>query len=213
MAISKLEKLKRATYAQKVLASLYPNPEAPLHHEDAFTLLVAVMLSAQTTDAMVNQVTPSLFKVANTPEKMAALSSAEILTHIRRCNYSPTKSRNLKKLSERLVEDFGGKVPKTFEELETLPGIGHKTASVVMGQMFKLPAFPVDTHIHRLAVRWKLTRGKNVEETEADLKKLFPESTWHDVHLQMIFYGREFCGARSCDGLTCRVCKHLNLST
>jgi endonuclease-3 len=210
LALSKVEKQKRAKYAQKTLSSLYPNPKPPLDHHDAFELLVAVMLSAQTTDLMVNKVTPDLFKVAGTPEKMAKLSSEEILSHIRRCNYSPTKSRNLKKLAEKLVADFGGKVPKTFEELESLPGIGHKTASVVMSQMFGLAAFPVDTHIHRLAMRWKLSNGKSVEQTEADLKALFPEKTWHDVHLQMIFYGREYCPARGCDGLSCRICSHLN---
>jgi endonuclease-3 len=211
MALSKADRQKRAKYVQKTLQALYPDPKPPLDHDDAFTLLVAVMLSAQTTDAMVNQVTPSLFKLAHTPEKMAKLSSDEILTHILRCNYSPTKSRNIQKLSQSIVENFGGKVPKTFEELESLPGIGHKTASVVMSQMFGLPAFPIDTHIHRLAIRWKLSAGKNVEQTEADLKELFPESTWHDVHLQIIFYGREHCSARGCDGKTCKICHHLNV--
>ncbi len=210
MALPLPERQKRAKIAQKILVKLYPEPKPPLDHSDAFSLLVAVALSAQTTDLMVNQVTPSLFKVAPTPQKMAKLTAEEILTHIKRVNYSPTKSRNLKKLAEKLVSDFDGKVPKTFEELESLPGVGHKTASVVMTQMFGLAAFPVDTHIHRLGQRWKLTSGKSVVQTEADLKAVFPEKTWHDLHLQMIFYGREYCSARSCDGTVCPICKKLN---
>jgi endonuclease-3 len=210
MALSLVERQKRAKIAQKTLIKLYPDPKPPLDHADAFSLLVAVALSAQTTDLMVNQVTPSLFKIAPTPEKMAKLSAAEILSHIRRVNYSPTKAKNLKNLSQKLVSEFNGQVPKTFEALESLPGVGHKTASVVMSQMFGLLAFPVDTHIHRLAMRWKLSSGKSVKETEADLKAVFADKTWHDVHLQMIFYGREYCSARSCDGETCPICKKLN---
>ena len=210
MALPLAERQKRAKIAQKMLIKLYPDPKPPLDHADAFSLLVAVALSAQTTDVMVNQVTPSLFKAAPTPQKMAKLTSEEILSHIKRVNYSPTKAKNLKKMSEKLVADFGGKVPKTFEELESLPGVGHKTASVVMSQMFGLAAFPVDTHIHRLAMRWKLSSGKSVVQTEEDLKTVFPEKTWHDVHLQMIFYGREYCTTRSCDGTTCPICKKLN---
>jgi endonuclease-3 len=210
MALYLIERKKRAKIAQKMLVKLYPDPKPPLDHADAYSLLVAVALSAQTTDLMVNQVTPSLFKIAPTPQKMAKLSVAEILSHIRRVNYSPTKAKNLKNLSEKLVNEFDGQVPKTFETLESLPGVGHKTASVVMSQMFGLFAFPVDTHIHRLAMRWKLSSGKSVKETEADLKAVFAEKTWHDVHLQMIFYGREYCTARSCDGTTCPICKKLN---
>ena len=200
---------KRASFIQKKLKALYPDPKPPLSHDDAFTLLVAVMLSAQTTDAMVNQVTPSLFKLANTPEKMANLTSAEILKHIRRCNYSPTKSRNLKKLSEKIMSEFHGIVPSSEEALESLPGIGHKTASVVLSQIFGVATFPVDTHIHRLAKRWGLSSGKSVEQTESDLKAIFPKKTWNALHLQIIFYGREYCSARGCDGTKCLICSVL----
>ncbi len=201
-----IERKRRAKIAQKMLVKLYPEPKPPLDHADAFSLLVAVALSAQTTDVMVNQVTPSLFKAAPTPQKMAKLTSDEILSHIKRVNYSPTKAKNLKNMSEKLIADFGGKVPKTFEELESLPGVGHKTASVVMSQMFGLHAFPVDTHIYLLARRWQVTSGTSVVQTEEDLKAVFAPETLHDVHLQMIFYGREYCTARSCDGTTCPVC-------
>ena len=210
MALSFAEKEKRAKYVLKELARLYPDPKPPLDHSDSFTLLIAVLLSAQTTDARVNIVTPALFKKAATPQKMAKLSAEEILTFIKTCGLAPTKAKNIQKLSEILVEKYGGKVPDTFEDLESLPGVGHKTASVVMTQCFGHPAFPVDTHIHRLAKRWKLSPGKNVEQVETDLKKLFPENTWHDVHLQIIFYGREYCTARGCDGHTCPICKKLN---
>jgi endonuclease-3 len=210
MALSTAEKQKRAKYVLKTLADLYPHPEPPLLHSDPFSLLVSVLLSAQTTDARVNIVTPALFKKAPTPKKMAKLSPEEILSFIKTCGLAPTKARNIQKLSQILVEKYKGVVPKTFEELEELPGVGHKTASVVMSQCFGLLAFPVDTHIHRLAMRWKLSAGKNVEQVEADLKKLFPEPTWHDVHLQIIFYGREHCSARGCDGYTCMICKKLN---
>jgi endonuclease-3 len=205
-----VDKQKRANYVRKELAKLYPEPKPPLNHKDAFTLLVAVALSAQTTDLMVNRVTPELFKVGGSPEKMAKLSSDEILRFIKPTNYSPTKSKNLKKMAEILVSKFKGKVPQTFEDLESLPGVGHKTASVVMSQIFGIPAFPVDTHIHRLAMRWKLSNGKSIVRTEEDLKSLFPDSSWHDVHLQMIFYGREYCTARGCDGKTCPICKKLD---
>ena len=210
MALTKLEKEKRAKYILKTLESLYPNPTPPLLHSDAFSLLVSVLLSAQTTDARVNIVTPALFKKAPTPQKMARLSPEEILTYIKTCGLAPTKARNIQKLSQILVEKHKGVVPQTFEELEELPGVGHKTASVVMSQCFGHSAFPVDTHIHRLAKRWKLSAGKNVEQVEEDLKKLFPEKTWHDVHLQIIYYGREHCSARGCDGHTCMICKKLN---
>ena len=205
-----MTKQERADFARKKLKELYPHPEPPLLHSDPFSLLVAVLLSAQTTDARVNIVTPALFKKAPTPQKMAKLSAEEILSFIKTCGLAPTKAKNVQKLSEILVEKYKGKVPQTFEELEELPGVGHKTASVVMTQCFGHPAFPVDTHIHRLAKRWKLSPGKNVEQVEKDLKKLFPESSWHDVHLQIIFYGREHCSARGCDGHTCLICKKLN---
>jgi endonuclease-3 len=210
MALTIAEKQKRAKYIENELARLYPDPKPPLNHSDSFTLLIAVLLSAQTTDARVNIVTPALFKKAPTPQKMAKLSDEEILSFIKTCGLAPTKAKNIRKLSQILVEKYDGRVPDTFEELEALPGVGHKTASVVMTQCFGHPAFPVDTHIHRLAKRWKLSPGKNVEQVETDLKKLFPESSWHDVHLQIIFYGREYCSARGCDGHTCPICKKLN---
>jgi endonuclease-3 len=204
------ERKRRARIIQKDLAQRYPDPEPPLHHRDAFTLLVAVALSAQTTDARVNLVTPALFERAPDPASMAALRVEEILSFIKTCGLAPTKARNLKKMSELLLERHGGKVPDTFEELEALPGVGHKTASVVMSQMFHIPAFPVDTHVHRLAKRWKLSTGKTVEQTEKDLKAVFPESSWNTVSLQIIFYGREHCGARTCNGYSCPLCRKLN---
>ena len=200
-----LRNQERANYVLKELSKLYPNPKPPLLHDDAFTLLVSVLLSAQTTDVRVNLVTPALFKKAHTPEKMAKLSAEEILSFIKTCGLAPTKAKNIKRLSELLIERHQGVVPKTFEDLEALPGVGHKTASVVMTQCFGLPAFPVDTHIHRLAKRWKLSNGKNVEKTEEDLKKVFPEKSWHDLHLQFIYYGREHCTARGCEGKTCPI--------
>jgi endonuclease-3 len=209
-ALSLETKKKRGKYIQKVLGDLYPSPKPPLDHADPFTLLIAVLLSAQTTDARVNIVTPDLFKKASNAKTMAQLSVEEILHFIKTCGLSPTKAKHIKRLSEILIEKYAGQVPRTFEELEELPGVGHKTASVVMSQSFEVPAFPVDTHIHRLAKRWKLTSGKNVEKTEEDLKKIFLESAWNPLHLQIIFYGREFCTARSCDGTICRICKHLN---
>jgi endonuclease-3 len=208
--VSDREKQKRAAYILKKLQELYPDPKPPLDHDDAFTLLIAVLLSAQTTDVRVNLVTPELFKKAHSPEKMAKLSVAEILSFVKSVNYAPTKAKNIKRLAEMLLENFDGKVPRTFAELESLPGVGHKTASVVMSQSFGFPAFPVDTHIHRLATKWKLTSGKNVETTEADLKKVFPENTWNALHLQMIFFGREHCTARGCDGKSCLICGKLN---
>jgi endonuclease-3 len=209
-SISPAEKQKRATYILKKLGELYPNPKPPLDHDDPFTLLIAVLLSAQTTDVRVNLVTPALFKQAHSPQKMAKLSVAEILSFVKSVNYGPTKAKNIKRLSEILIENFAGEVPRNFEGLESLPGVGHKTASVVMSQCFGVPAFPVDTHIHRLATKWKLTSGKNVEQTETDLKSIFPESTWNALHLQIIFYGREHCSARGCDGRSCEICKKVN---
>lgn len=201
---------ERAECVQRHLNRLYPNPPIPLDHHNEFALLVAVVLSAQTTDKRVNLVTPALFKVGGTPKKLAALSVEEILELIRTCGLAPQKAKALKGLAEIICNQHRGKVPKTFEELEALPGVGHKTASVVMTQAFGVPAFPVDTHIHRLAKRWRLSDGKSVEKTEIDLKKLFPESSWNKLHLQIIYYGREHCTARGCDGKTCLICRELN---
>ena len=201
--------MKRAERAQKIgeiLDRLYPQPPIPLQHVDPFTLLVAVVLSAQTTDAQVNRVTPALFRRAPTPQKLAAMSEHEILKLIRSCGLAPGKAKNLKKLAQMIVDEYGGKVPADMEALERLPGVGHKTASVVMSQAFGQPAFPVDTHIHRLAGRWKLSKAKNVEQTERDLKKLFPPGEWGKRHLQFIYFGREHCPARSHEKETCPVC-------
>ena len=195
---------------RRTLDRLYPQAEAPLHHADPFTLLVAVALSAQCTDKRVNQVTPELFRRAPDPAAMARLGRAEIARIIRPCGLSQMKSKALQGLSRQLLERHGGQVPRTFEELEALPGVGHKTASVVMWAAFGQPAFPIDTHIHRLARRWRLSSGKNVEQTERDLKRLFPPDRWGHTHLQIIFYGREHCTARGCDGATCPLCQRLN---
>lgn len=200
-------KKERAEYIARKLDELYPAVPIPLDHTDAFTLLIAVLLSAQCTDKRVNMVTPALFAKASTPQKMMKLSVAEILECIKTCGLANSKAKNIKALSEMLVNDFGGEVPRTFEELERLPGVGHKTASVVMIHAFKIPAFPVDTHIHRLAQRWNLTSGKNVVQTETDLKKLWPPEEWEKLHLQIITYGREHCTARGCDGTKCIICK------
>ncbi|MCL4125505.1 UNVERIFIED_CONTAM: hypothetical protein GTU68_048427 [Idotea baltica] len=202
-----MKKAERAAFVMKRLEELYPDPPVPLDHSNPFTLLVAVLLSAQCTDERVNQVTPKLFKRARSAKKMMTVPVEEILEIIRPCGLSPTKSKAIAGLSKILVEQYDGQVPQDFEALESLPGVGHKTASVVMAQAFGVPAFPVDTHIHRLAQRWGLTNGKNVKQTEADLKKLFPESLWNNLHLQIIFYGREFCSARGCDGTICEICR------
>ncbi|MEO1699973.1 MAG: endonuclease III [Planctomycetota bacterium] len=201
--------MKRAEKAERILAmleELYPETPVPLDHTDPFTLLVAVLLSAQTTDARVNLVTPGLFAKGPDPASMARLSVDEILAEIRTCGLAPTKAKNVKRLSEILVDEYGGEVPNSLEELEALPGVGHKTASVVVAQAFGQPAFPVDTHIHRLAARWGLSRGKTVEHTERDLKAVFPEETWSKVHLQIIFFGREHCPARFHDLESCPIC-------
>lgn len=201
--------MKRAEKAKKIgeiLDQLYPEPPIPLAHRDPFTLLVAVLLSAQTTDAQVNKVTPSLFARASTPEAMAKLSAAEILDSIRTCGLAPTKAKNVKKLAETLVAEHGGQVPQDMEALERLPGVGHKTASVVMSQAFGEPAFAVDTHIHRLAHRWRLSNGKSVEKTEHDLKKVFPRDEWARRHLQIIYFGREHCPARGHEKAECPIC-------
>lgn len=201
--------MKRAEKAGRIgaiLDRLYPTPPIPLAHEDPFTLLVAVMLSAQTTDAQVNKVTPGLFARASTPEAMAELSVEEIHHCIRTCGLAPSKAKNLRKLAEMLLAEHGGEVPRDMEALERLPGVGHKTASVVMSQAFDEPSFPVDTHIHRLAHRWGLSNGKSVERTERDLKKVFPRDTWNRRHLQIIYFGREYCPARGHDAALCPIC-------
>lgn len=204
-----MTRLERANYVAKNLAKLYPETPIPLDHSDAFTLLVAVVLSAQCTDKKVNEVTPALFRLAPTPQKMAALKIEQVYQVIRQLGLAPQKSKALVGLAKLIVEKHHGQVPRTFEELEELPGVGHKTASVVMAQAFGVPAFPVDTHIHRLAKRWKLSVGKSVEQVERDLKKVFPEKDWNKLHLRIIFYGREYCTARGCDGKTCPICLEL----
>jgi endonuclease-3 len=201
-----VNKNEKADRIQEILSALYPEPPIPLVHSDAFTLLCAVVLSAQCTDAMVNRVTPALFAKAPNALQMAKLTAEEIRVIIAPCGLSPTKAKNLQALSALLMERHGGQVPATFAELESLPGVGHKTASVVMSQAFGFPAFPVDTHIHRLATRWGLTKGTNVEQTERDLKKLFPPETWNKLHLQIIYFGREYCSARKHDAKTCPIC-------
>ncbi|MFU8892902.1 MAG: endonuclease III [Luteolibacter sp.] len=204
-----MRKQERADHIARRLAELYPETPIPLDHHDPYTLLIAVLLSAQCTDARVNTVTPALFKLASTPEKMMKVPVEKIRVIIRPCGLSPRKSAAISELSRILVESHGGIVPADFAALEALPGVGHKTASVVMAQAFRVPAFPVDTHIHRLAKRWKLTHGKNVEQTERDLKKLFPAESWNKLHLRIIFYGREHCSARGCDGKTCLLCQEI----
>ena len=199
-------KQERADYVRQRLNELYPETPIPLDHTDAYTLLVAVLLSAQCTDKRVNEVTPALFKLANNPHDMARKKAIDVEKIIKLCGLSPRKSRAIVELSNIIVDQHDGEVPQSFEELEALPGVGHKTASVVMSQAFGVPAFPVDTHIHRLAQRWGLTKGKNVTQTETDLKKLFPKESWNKLHLQIIFYGREHCTARGCDGLVCEIC-------
>ena len=204
-----MTKQERADYVGKKLANLYPATPIPLDHTDAYTLLVAVVLSAQCTDKKVNEITPALFAEAGTPAKMAAMTEARVLTLIRQLGLAPQKSKALVGLGKMLMAKHAGQVPRTFEELEELPGVGHKTASVVMAQAFGVPAFPVDTHIHRLAKRWKLSPGKSVEQVEKDLKRLFPEDSWNKLHLRIIFYGREHCTARGCEGKTCGICAAL----
>lgn len=201
-------KKERAAWIAEKLAALYPDPPIPLAHKDPYTLLVAVLLSAQCTDERVNKVTPDLWKLADNPFDMAKIPADTIEQAIKSCGLSPQKSKAIHQLSNILVKQHNGVVPDNFADLEKLPGVGHKTASVVMSQAFGVPAFPVDTHIHRLAQRWKLTSGKNVTQTEADLKKLFPRERWNALHLQIIYYGREHCSARSCDGRHCLICQH-----
>jgi len=198
---------ERAAYIQNRLQQLYPETPIPLDHKDPYTLLIAVLLSAQCTDVRVNQITPLLFARADTPRDMVKLSVEEIKEIIRPCGLSPMKSKGIAGLSQILLNEHGGEVPADIKALEALPAVGHKTASVVMAQAFGVPSFPVDTHIHRLAQRWGLTSGKNVAQTERDLKRIFPESRWNDLHLQIIFYGREYCTARGCDGRVCPICR------
>ena len=200
-------KVQRASFILNKLEELYPSTPIPLTHKNNFELLIAVLLSAQCTDERVNKVTPTLFLKANTPHEMGKLPTEIIYKLIRTCGLAPKKSRAIHDLSNIIVNDFNGNVPNSFQELESLPGVGHKTASVVMSQGFGFPAFPVDTHIHRLAQRWGLTKGINVIKTESDLKKVFPKEKWNKLHLQIIFYGREFCTARGCDGTKCVICK------
>ena len=200
-------KQQRVQFIQQKLQALYPSQPIPLDHSDPYTLLIAVLLSAQCTDARVNTITPALFKLADNPFDMAKQPVEKIKAIIRPCGLSPRKSQAIKTLSEILVEKYRGEVPADMAALEELPGVGHKTASVVMSQAFGVAAFPVDTHIHRLAQRWGLTNGKNVVQTEKDLKRLFPEQHWNALHLQIIFYGREYCSARGCDGTVCEICR------
>jgi len=197
---------QKVEYITSKLEQLYPNPEIPLDHENNFTFLVAVMLSAQSTDKKVNEITPNLFSKANSPETMIKLSINEIQNIIKEIGLAPTKAKNIQKTAHLLMKRHDGEVPNSFEELEELPGVGHKTASVIMSQAFGEPAFPVDTHIHRLAHRWKLSNGKNVQTTEKDLKRKFHKELWNKLHLQMIFYGREYCQARK-KKCTCDICK------
>ena len=202
-----MKKSERALIVSKTLNTFYPETPIPLDHYDNYSLLVAVLLSAQCTDERVNKVTPELFNIASTPLEMSKLSRDAIYKIIKPCGLGPKKSKAIKSLSKTLVEKYNSAVPNTFEDLEKLPGVGHKTASVVMSQGFGIPAFAVDTHIHRLAQRWGLSNGINVKKTEVDLKKIFPISSWNKLHLQIIFWGREFCQAKACFGLQCDICK------
>jgi len=201
-----MKRPQKAEKVMQVLEELFPRTDIPLDHRDSFTLLVAVVLSAQSTDKKVNQITPALFKTARTPQTMRKLTVAQIQKLIREIGLAPQKAKALRGLSERICDVYGGKVPKTFEDLESLPGVGHKTASVVMAQAFGVPAFPVDTHIHRLAERWGLSSGKSVVQTERDLKAAFPEDRWNKLHLQIIYFGRQYCPARRHDMSQCPIC-------
>lgn len=201
-----MNKQERVAWIHEKLESLYPEVPVPLDHKDAYTLLIAVLLSAQCTDVRVNQITPHLFLQADNPYDMVKLDVEQIREIIRPCGLSPAKSKAIHRLSEIIIEEHQGLVPESFEALELLPGVGHKTASVVMSQAFGHPAFPVDTHIHRLAYRWRLSAAKNVEQTERDLKRQFPESSWNKLHLQIIFFGRQFCPARGHKPEQCPIC-------
>ncbi len=202
-----MTKQERAAEIDKILQEYFPNPAIPLDHSDTYTLLIAVLLSAQCTDERVNKVTPNLFALADNPRDMALLEVSTIHDVIRSCGLAPSKSTAISGLSQILLDQYDGAVPKTLSELESLPGVGHKTASVVMCQAYQVPAFPVDTHIHRLAYRWKLSTGKSVTKTEKDIKRLFPENRWIDLHLQMIYFGRAYCPARGHQPSECPICK------
>jgi len=202
-----MKKSDRAKIVKKVLDRVYPETPIPLNHKDNFTLLIAVLLSAQCTDERVNEVTPNLFSIASNPKDISKLSVEKIYQIIRPCGLGPQKSKAIHELSNILIKKYNQNVPDNFKDLESLPGVGHKTASVVMSQGFGVPAFPVDSHIHRLSQRWGLTNGKNVKTTEEDLKKIFPKLSWNKLHLQIIFWGREYCIAKSCFGLECEICK------
>ena len=206
--MAKLKLADKINFITSTLDELYPEPDIPLNHENHFTFLVAVMLSAQSTDKKVNEITPRLFEKANNPSKMNKLDVDEIQSIIRQIGLAPTKAKNIKKMSQQLLEKHQGEVPNTFEELEELAGVGHKTASVIMAQAFNTPAFPVDTHIHRLAYRWGLSNGKNVTTTEKDLKRIFDKNLWNKLHLQIIFYGREWCQARK-NKCHCKICSNI----
>ena len=205
-----MNKEERFIYINKELEKLYPETPIPLDHHSTYTLLVAVLLSAQCTDVRVNQVTPELFSLADNPFDMALIKPSKIRKIIKPCGLSPKKSKAIAELSKILCNEHEGEVPESFEALEALPGVGHKTASVVMSQGFNHPAFPVDTHIHRLAQRWRLSKGKNVKQTEKDLKEGFPIDDWNRLHLRIIYYGREHCTARGCDGRVCFICSEIN---
>ena len=202
-----MKKSERAIIVKKILDKTYPDTPVPLNHKDNFTLLIAVLLSAQCTDERVNQITPKLFSIASSPIEMSKIPVNEIYKVIKPCGLGPQKSKAIHELSNILVKKYDQKIPDNFKDLESLPGVGHKTASVVMSQGFGIPAFAVDTHIHRLAQRWGLTKGKNVKTTEKDLKKIFPKKYWNRLHLRIIWYGREYCKARDCYGITCKICK------
>ncbi|HRH97231.1 MAG TPA: endonuclease III [Prosthecobacter sp.] len=202
-----MTKQERADYVRAKLAELYPQPPIPLDHADAYTLLIAVLLSAQCTDIRVNQITPALFQLGRTPAALAAAPLDKIESIVRPCGLGPQKAKAIKELSGILLREHDGRVPASLEALERLPGVGHKTAQVVMAQAFGIPSFPVDTHIHRLAQRWGLTSGRSVLQTERDLKRLFPIESWNRLHLQIIYYGREHCTARGCDGSVCEICR------
>ena len=204
-----MKKSERVKIIIKRLEELYPETPIPLDHKNNFTLLVAVALSAQSTDKKVNEVTKNLFKICPTPKRMYELGEKRIYDYIKQLGLAKTKAKNIYNLSKIIFENYNNVVPRTFKELESLPGVGHKTASVVMSQAYGIPAFPVDTHIHRLSQRWGLSSGKSVKQTEHDLKKLFPKFLWNKLHLQIIFYGREYCSARGCDGTKCKLCKEL----
>ena len=204
-----MRKAERAQVVLELLNHRYPETPIPLDHSDPFTLLIAVLLSAQCTDKKVNEVTPALFAAGPTPKAMASIDETEIWSLIRQLGLAKTKAKHVRRLSELLLSEHDGAVPESFQALEALPGVGHKTASVVMSQAFGVPAFPVDTHIHRLAQRWGLSNGLSVAATERDLKRLFPKEHWNKLHLQIIFYGREFCSARGCDGTVCPICREL----